>query len=107
MKNIYWAAINSVPGIGSKTLRQLYGYFHDGEKIWTATREMLEQSNCLGSKTLSELIEFRQKISIDKLTEQLKHYKIKVCIEIFTDMSVATISKMCGWFKIDTFSHRT
>lgn len=51
MKNIYWAAINSVPGIGSKTLRQLYGYFHDGEKIWTATREMLEQSNCLGSKT--------------------------------------------------------
>ena len=38
---------------------------------------MLEQSNCLGSKTLSELIEFRQKISIDKLTEQLKHYKIK------------------------------
>lgn len=82
MKNIYWAAINSVPGIGSKTLRQLYGYFHDGEKIWTATREMLEQSNCLGSKTLSELIEFRQKISIDKLTEQLKHYKIKVCIEI-------------------------
>ena len=24
MKNIYWAAINSVPGIGSKTLRQTF-----------------------------------------------------------------------------------
>ena len=51
MKNIYWAAINSVLGIGSKTLRQLYGYFHDGEKIWTATREMLEQSNIIKLKS--------------------------------------------------------
>lgn len=81
MKNLFWAAINTVPGIGSKKLRQLYRYFHEGEAVWTATVDELVNSKCLNSKALSELIEFRQKISIDKLKEQLAYYKINICIE--------------------------
>lgn len=81
MKNLFWAAINTVPGIGSIKLRQLYRYFHDGEAVWTATVDELANSQCLNAKALSELIEFRQKISIDKLKAQLEHYKIKICIE--------------------------
>lgn len=82
MNNIFWAAINLAPGIGSKTLRQLYGYFHDGERVWSATVEELKRSNCLKEKALSELIEIRQKISIEKLKCEFIEKGINICVEI-------------------------
>ena len=82
MKNIYWAALNLVPGIGSKTLRQLYKYFQNAEVVWNMPTKDLVDSKCLQGKTLSELIEFRQKISIEKLAEKLKYYKIHICTEL-------------------------
>lgn len=82
MKNIFWAAINLVPGIGSRTLRQLYRYFHDGESIWYASIDELKCSKCLKEKALSELIEIRQKISIENLKKELEEKQINICTEI-------------------------
>ena len=46
MKNIYWAALHLVPGIGNKTLRHLYDYFKDGEVVWMADKKTLLDSKC-------------------------------------------------------------
>ena len=81
MKNIYWAALHLVPGIGNKTLRHLYDYFKDGEVVWMADKKTLLDSKCLSEKTLSELIEFRQGYSLAQLEDELSRYKVKICIE--------------------------
>lgn len=81
MKNIYWAALHSMPKLGSRTLRKLYDYFGDGKAVWEADRETLQKSKCLTGNMLSELIEFKTDFSLEDLKEQLQFFKVNVCIE--------------------------
>ena len=81
MKNIFWASLHLVPGIGSETLRKLCNYFGEGKLAWEASVSQLEESKCLNKKTLSELIEFRQSFCLEKLEQQLKKYSVSICIE--------------------------
>ncbi len=80
MKNLFWAALHLIPGIGSAALRSMKAAFGDGEAVWRAGESELKQMN-FKPKMLSELIEFRQKISLDRLAEELTRYDVHLLIE--------------------------
>lgn len=80
MKNLFWAALHLIPGIGNTALRRLRECFGSGESVWTASAEELKRSQ-LGPASLSKLIEFRSRFSVEQLREQLGSYNVKVCLE--------------------------
>ena len=80
MKNLFWAALHLIPGIGSAALRSLKTAFGDGEAAWRAGESELRQMK-FKPQMLSELIEFRQKISLEKLAEELTRYDVHLLIE--------------------------
>lgn len=80
MKNLFWAALHLIPGIGNTALRRLHEHFGSGEAVWNASAEELKRSQ-LGPASLSKLIEFRNRFSVERLREQLESYSVKVCLE--------------------------
>lgn len=84
MKNIYWAALHSISGIGSKTLCQLANHFQDttGERIWHASSDELERSKCLRTNALTEFLKCRQNFSLAQLEHNLLKYKVRICTQL-------------------------
>lgn len=83
MKNIYWAALQTIPGIGSKTLCRLAEFFKDktGEHIWQAKASELEESKCLSTKTMQAFFNCRRDFSLADLEKDLLKYKINICTQ--------------------------
>ena len=84
MKNIYWAALQSISGIGNKTLYQLADYFQDtsGEKIFNASATELEQCNCLKANVLAEFLNCRKNFSLESLQDNLLKFNVQICTRL-------------------------
>lgn len=84
MKNIYWAALQSISGIGNKTLCQLADYFQDttGERIFKASEAELEHSKCLKANVLAEFLKCRKNFSVENLADNLLKFKVQICTRL-------------------------
>ena len=67
----YLNALYTIPGVGSETLRKLFGYFQDGKRIWEASASDLEK--CGIPQTLARKIaDSRSNINPDAQWELLE-----------------------------------
>lgn len=78
MINIYWHALNLVPGIGPQKYIHLLQHFGTPEKVWKAKAGELEEVLGKGSKALTNLLDYRAKIDLKSEKEKLAAKQIKI-----------------------------
>ncbi|BBB93199.1 MAG TPA: DNA-processing protein DprA [Methylomusa anaerophila] len=79
MENLYLAALQMVPGIGSSRIKSLEDYFGSARQAWLADRRDLFLSKCLDNNICNNLIGYRDKIDIYHLADQWDKQGIKIC----------------------------
>lgn len=81
MDEIFWAVLQTVPGIGSMQLRKLMEYFGSGEAVYHSSVQDVFQSRCLERSAYEAFCEFRKKEQPDvaALDRAWARKGIKVC----------------------------
>lgn len=76
-------ALSLIPGIGSKTLRDMVAHLGGASAVWEADEKTLRSVNGLGPKTVAAIIAGRRAIRPDEEWEKIAHLGIDVLA--FTD----------------------
>ncbi|WP_425060844.1 hypothetical protein SCACP_15980 [Sporomusa carbonis] len=79
MENLYLAALQMVPGIGSSRIKALVNYFGSARQAWLVDQGDLFLSKCLDNTVCNNLLSYRDKIDIHKLAEVLLKKGICLC----------------------------
>ncbi|MDR3563819.1 MAG: DNA-processing protein DprA [Negativicutes bacterium] len=69
MERYFWAALQTVPGLGNARLKNLVAFFGSAEQVWKAHRRDLFLCGCLDHGTCNNLLTQREKIDIHKCAE--------------------------------------
>lgn len=73
----YLNALYTIPGIGSETLRKLFGYFQDGKLIWEA--QSAEMIKCgIPESTAGKIVSARNSINPDEEWTKLEKAKVSI-----------------------------
>jgi DNA processing protein len=72
----YWISFSRIPGIGRVKTSQLLEYFHTLEDAWKASSGELKKAG-IDSKSVTTIVNLRQKITPDAEIENLHKYKVK------------------------------
>jgi DNA processing protein len=72
----YWISFTRLPGIGRVKLSQLLNYFNDLSLAWTASSSELKNAG-LDSRSVSSIVNHRNKIAPDSEIENLAKYNVK------------------------------
>jgi DNA processing protein len=73
----YLNALNSIDGVGGKTLARLMSYFKNGENIWQASKFELEKSG-ISEKLAEKIISERKNIDPEKKWEIIEKENITI-----------------------------
>lgn len=79
MERYYWAALQTVPGLGNSRLKNLIAFFGSARRAWQANRRDLFFCRCLDDAVCNNLVAQREKIDIPKIAGDWEKKKIKVC----------------------------
>ena len=55
---LYWIALNMIPGVGPIAYRSLVSFFHDPERVFTASQNELTAVQGIGDKTIQAIKDF-------------------------------------------------
>lgn len=83
MDRYYWAALQTVPGLGNARLKSLVAYFGSARQAWTARRRDLFLCDFLGETVGNNLLAQREKIDILKTAAEWE--KKKICVVTAAD----------------------
>lgn len=73
----YLNALYTIPGVGSGTLRKLFGHFQDGEKIWKASISEIEKCG-IPNSTATKIVDAKSKINPESEWKKLEDEDITV-----------------------------
>jgi DNA processing protein len=73
----YLNSLNSIDGVGGKTLEKLVSYFKNGEDIWQASKFELEKSG-ISEKLAEKIVSERLKLNPDKQWEIIEKENIQI-----------------------------
>lgn len=80
MNPVFFAVLQTVPGIGSANLRKLVEYFGTGENIWKASDKDIRLSRCINAGTCDALAKIKkQSVDVDTLQDEWVKKNIKLC----------------------------
>jgi DNA processing protein len=77
--HLYWVAISMVKGIGAVRFRALIDFFGDAEMAWNAPAHALREAG-LSEKIVTNLLQLRGSISLEKVWERMETQDIKILI---------------------------
>jgi len=80
MNDKFWVALSSIEQINSKFIVSLYNRFHDIERVFNATYNILKELEGLSQKKAETFLNLRDKLNIDKIY----NYVIENDIEVIT-----------------------
>jgi len=78
VERYFWAALQTVPGLGNSRLSSLVAYFGSARQAWQATRRDLFLCRCLDDALCNNLAAQREKIDIHKMAAAWEKQGIKV-----------------------------
>lgn len=74
----YWVAFSSIEEIGSRFIQRLYNYFGDIETAYNSSLSDLSQIDGLNIKQAQNFIEKRNKINLDKMSDEVLRKNISI-----------------------------
>lgn len=78
MDRIYLAALQMVPGIGNRRLKQLVAFFGGAEQAWQAPKRDLFSCKCLDQATYDKMLRLREKLDIAELAAKWQMQGIRL-----------------------------
>jgi len=78
MESYYWAALQTISGLGNSSIRTLVAFFGSAQQVWLAHRRDLLESGCLSSNNCNNLLAEREKIDVHKFAATLVAKGIKL-----------------------------
>lgn len=77
-ERIYWIWLSRIPNIGIKKFNILINKYKSIDNIWKLKKEDLERNKGIGEKTISELLDERYRIGLNKYLEYIIKNKIEL-----------------------------
>lgn len=89
---IYLNALYAIPGVGSETLRKLFGHFQSGQAIWDASVSEMEKCG-LPNSVAQKIADGRNKINTEAEWEKLEKENVSILC-VFDDAYPALLKEM-------------
>ncbi|HAA90226.1 MAG: DNA protecting protein DprA [Thermoanaerobacterales bacterium 50_218] len=74
----YWVALQTIPGVGLRTLNHLHNSFPSGEAVWKAKEAELRGVTQLSPEVVNKIIYYRDLLEPEKIAEELQKKNIRV-----------------------------
>ena len=88
----YLNALYTIPGVGSETLRKLFGHFQDGKLIWMASAQEIERCGISNSQA-RKIVEGRSLVDPEDEWQKLEAEEVSA-LSIFDDLYPALLKEI-------------